>query len=210
MKKGNLFIVALCVIFCMSACEKADIDFDSDVEIRLTSLLGEEIEPVSNTLKSKGFTRMGIEQLSSFVNPNETYNFASNKKKPKTIYSAGYQLTDLSESAGKTYGSYRNSLLLKQGTEYEAQIAASPFVDLTESYVDSVRLSNNMYAYIYDDPLKFKSVYDMNYTGLVMASESWWKGERYKDKMWTIELLPGTNKRSQVGFICSDYTLYVK
>lgn len=210
MKKINLFFIAICAIFCFTSCEKEDIDFNTDVETRLTDLLGEEIGPVANTLKAEGFTRMDIEHISSFVKNDEAYNFASNTKKPKTIYSAGYQYNDGESAASKKYEDYRNSLILKSGVKYEGRIAAENFTDLSEGYTDKELISGDLYYYTYDDPMKFKMAYDFNSANLIQSTESWWKGERYKDEMWTIELVSGTNKRRQVGFICSDYTLFVK
>ncbi len=179
------FILALSLIILFSSCEKANLNIsDTNIENRLYSMVGENINAVSNTLKKEGFQKFQIDNQINFTRNKEVYIFKTSKK---TIISAAYQLNDSTKSI-KLYDEYRNVFLSKNTDNYEAFIWADNFLDFGKNYVDSVYVNVDEYIYFYDDPLKFYTVLQSNLFFLKTASESWYNGKINQDEMWNIQL----------------------
>lgn len=179
------FISLISLIFILFSCEKANLNItDTNIENRLYSMVGENINAVSNTLKNEGFQKFQFDNQINFIKNKETYIFKTSKK---TIVSAAYQLNDSTKSI-KLYDEYRNHFLQKNTDNYQAYIWADNFSDFGKNYVDSVLIDNNEYVYFYDDPIKFYTVLQTNLFFLNTASESWYNGEINQDEMWNLQL----------------------
>lgn len=173
------------LLFILFSCEKIELNLsEQNIEYVLTSMVGENINTVGNSLKSEGFQKFKFDDQTNFTKNKEAYLLKTDKK---IIVSAGYQLSDSTKSV-KLYEEYRNSFSNKQTTGYQAYIYAENFVDFSKSYIDSVKVTSNEYMYIYDDPMKFYVVLQSNMFYLKTASETWYNGDINKDKMWNIQL----------------------
>ena len=198
MKKIIPFLIFTVLFY---SCEKANINLvETNIETRLQSMVGQKIGAVSNTLKSEGFQKLKIEQQTNFIKNNEIYLL---KDIDKTIVLAGYQLKDSTKSVN-LYEEYRNSFLTKNTDGYQGYIYAEHFADFSKGYVDSIKVNNNEYMYIYDDPFKFYFVLKTNMFYLKTASETWYNGKINKDKMWNLQL---GEKAKIVAITYSDFSL---
>lgn len=191
MKKSfNILLITL--LFC--SCERANLNLtDENIENRLTSMVGEKISSVSNTLKNEGFQKIKFDNQINFVKNKEAYILKENKN---IVVSASYQLNDSTKSL-KLYDEYRNSFLMKQTDGYEAYIYADNFLDFTNSYTDSVATGNDNYIYFYNDPIAFYPVLMSNIYFLNTSSETWYKGEINKDEMWNLQF----GEKAKIVFI---------
>jgi hypothetical protein len=207
MKK--LLFISLAALF-LFGCEQANIDFqDSNIEKRLESMVGEKIGAVSNSLKSEGYKKLSFNDQTNFQKGKEAYLL---KDVQNTIVSAGYQLNDSVAKVEKLYNEYRLIFSTKPTEKYQAYIYAEHFADFKKAYIDSVKINDNDYAYIYDDPMAFALVLETNKFYLKQASETWYNGEINKDKMWNIQLGETadsqTNKKTKIVAISySDFSL---
>jgi hypothetical protein len=207
MKK--LLFISLAALF-LFGCEQANIDFqDSNIEKRLESMVGEKIGAVSNSLKSEGYKKLSFNDQTNFQKGKEAYLL---KDVQNTIVSAGYQLNDSVTKVEKLYNEYRLIFSTKPTEKYQAYIYAEHFADFQKAYIDSVKINDNDYAYIYDDPMAFALVLETNKFYLKQASETWYNGEINKDKMWNIQLGETadsqTNKKTKIVAISySDFSL---
>ena len=207
MKK--LLFISLAALF-LFGCEQANIDFqDSNIEKRLESMVGEKIGAVSNSLKSEGYKKLSFNDQTNFQKGKEAYLL---KDVQNTIVSAGYQLNDSVAKVEKLYNEYRLIFSTKPTEKYQAYIYAEHFADFQKAYIDSVKINDNDYAYIYDDPMAFALVLETNKFYLKQASETWYNGEINKDKMWNIQLGETadsqTNKKTKIVAISySDFSL---
>ena len=207
MKK--LLFLTLTALF-LFGCEQANIDFqDSNIEKRLESMVGEKIGAVSNSLKSEGYKKLSFNNQTNFQKGKEAYLL---KDVQNTIVSAGYQLNDSVAKVEKLYNEYRLIFSTKPTEKYQAYIYAEHFADFQKAYIDSVKINDNDYAYIYDDPMAFALVLETNKFYLKQASETWYNGEINKDKMWNIQLGETadsqTNKKTKIVAISySDFSL---
>lgn len=207
MKK--LLFISLVALF-LFGCEQANIDFqDSNIEKRLESMVGEKIGAVSNSLKSEGYKKLSFNDQTNFQKGKEAYLL---KDVQNTIVSAGYQLNDSVAKVEKLYNEYRLIFSTKPTEKYQAYIYAEHFADFQKAYIDSVKINDNDYAYIYDDPMAFALVLETNKFYLKQASETWYNGEINKDKMWNIQLGETadsqTNKKTKIVAISySDFSL---
>lgn len=189
----------------MFGCEKAPIDItDENIEVRLESMVGENINAVGNTLKAEGFKKINFDSQTNYTKGKETYLLKA--KTDKIIVSAGYQLSDTTKTQ-KFFDKYHYAFDAKVADEYIAEIYATNFSDWSNSYVDSIATSANDYVYIYDDPMMFYSALQVNSTNLVYASENWIIGEKNKGQMWSIQLGKGAKT---VCVLYSDFTLTEK
>lgn len=167
------------------SCEKAPINLtDENIELRLESMIGENINSVSNTLKAEGFQKMKFENQINFTKNKETYLL---KATNKIIISAGYQISDTTKTY-KFFDKYHYKFETKTTDNYIGEIYAIEFSDWGQGYIDSVKVNNNSYIYIYDNPILFYSALQTNINNLIYASENWWNGEKNKNKMWNIQL----------------------
>lgn len=181
--KKLITILSITLVFI--SCEKANLNLSQqNIEHVLTSMVGENINNISNSLKKEGFQKLKFDDQTNFTKNRETYLLKTDKK---IIISAGYQLNDSTKSI-KLYDEYRIAFSNKQTTGYQAHIYAENFTDFTKSYIDSIKVSENEYMYIYDDPMKFYVVLQSNIFYLKTASETWYNGNINKDKMWNIQL----------------------
>lgn len=207
MKK--LLFLSLAALF-LFGCEQANIDFqDSNIEKRLESMVGEKIGAVSNSLKSEGYKKLSFNDQTNFQKGKEAYLL---KDVQNTIVSAGYQLNDSIAKVEKLYNEYRLIFSTKPTEKYQAYIYAEHFADFQKAYIDSVKINDNDYAYIYNDPMAFALVLETNKFYLKQASETWYNGEINKDKMWNIQLGETadsqTNKKTKIVAISySDFSL---
>ena len=207
MKK--LLFISLIALF-LFGCEQANIDFqDSNIEKRLESMVGEKIGAVSNSLKSEGYKKLSFNDQTNFQKGKEAYLL---KDVQNTIVSAGYQLNDSIAKVEKLYDEYRMKFSSKLTEKYQGYIYAEYFADFNRGYIDSVKVNDNDYAYIYDDPMAFSLVLQTNKFYLKQASETWYNGEINKDKMWNIQLGETadsqTNKKTKIVAISySDFSL---
>jgi hypothetical protein len=207
MKK--LLFISLAALF-LFGCEQANIDFqDSNIEKRLESMVGEKIGAVSNSLKSEGYKKLSFNDQTNFQKGKEAYLL---KDVQNTIVSAGYQLNDSVAKVEKLYNEYRLIFSTKPTEKYQAYIYAEHFADFQKAYIDSVKINDNDYAYIYNDPMAFALVLETNKFYLKQASETWYNGEINKDKMWNIQLGETadsqTNKKTKIVAISySDFSL---
>jgi hypothetical protein len=200
--KKFISLLSLTLILC--CCEKAPINLtDENIERRLESMVGENINAVGNTLKAEGFKKIDFDTQINFTRGKETYLL---KSTDKTIITAGYQLSDTTKTQ-KFLDKYHFQLDSKPSDEYIAEIYASQFSDWTNSYVDSIPTSSNDYIYVYNDPIAFYSTLQVNSTNLVYASENWITGEKNKGQMWSIQLGKGAKT---VCVLYSDFTLAEK
>ena len=178
-------ITILSVALLLISCEKIDINLsEQNIEHRLISMVGENINTVGNSLKKEGFQKLKFDDQTNFTKNKETYLLKTDKK---IIVSAGYQLNDSTKSI-KLYDEYRIAFSKKQTTGYQASISAENFADFNKSYVDSVKISESEYMYIYDDPMKFYLVLQSNMFYLKTASETWYNGKINQNEMWNIQL----------------------
>lgn len=195
------FIFILTLPFIFFSCEKANLNLiDENIENRLTSMVGENITSVGNTLKSEGFQKFKFDEQINYIKGSESYLFTTSNK---IIVSAGYQLSDSTKSI-KLYDEYRITFSNKQTTGYQAYIYAENFADFTKSYVDSINVSASEYIYIYDDPMKFYPVLQSNMFFLKTASENWYNGKINQDEMWNIQL---GEKAKSICITYSDFSL---
>ena len=196
-KTFNILLITL--LFC--SCERANLNLtDENIENRLTSMVGEKISSVSNTLKNEGFQKMKFDDQINFVKNKEAYVLKENKN---IVVSASYQLNDSTKTM-KLYDEYRNSFSTKPTDKYEAYIYADNFLDFSKSYTDSVAVGNNNYIYFYDDPMAFYPVLISNIYFLHTSSETWYKGEMNKDEMWNLQL----SDKAKIVFISySDFSI---
>ena len=207
MKK--LLFISLAALF-LFGCEQANLDLqDSNIEKRLESMVGEKIGAVSNSLKSEGYKKLSFNNQTNFQKGKEAYLL---KDVQNTIVSAGYQLNDSVAKVEKLYNEYRLIFSTKPTEKYQAYIYAEHFADFQKAYIDSVKINDNDYAYIYDDPMAFALVLETNKFYLKQASETWYNGEINKDKMWNIQLGETadsqTNKKTKIVAISySDFSL---
>ena len=179
------FISLLSFALLLCSCEKAPINLtDENIELRLESMVGENISAVGNSLKAEGFQKFDFDNQTNYIKGTETYLLKESKK---TVVSAGYQLSD-STKAFKLFNKYHFSFDEKKTENYSAEIYATNFNDWSKSYVDSIKINNNEYIYIYDNPTLFYSAIQVNSFNLVYASENWWNGEKNKEKMWNVQL----------------------
>lgn len=200
--KKIISLLSFALLLC--SCEKAPINLtDENIELRLESMIGENINSVSNTLKAEGFQKMKFENQINFTKNKETYLL---KATNKIIISAGYQLSDTTKTQ-KFLDKYHFQLDSKPSDEYIAEIYASQFSDWTNSYVDSIPTSSNDYIYVYNDPIAFYSTLQVNSTNLVYASENWITSEKNKGQTWSIQLGKGAKT---VCVLYSDFTLAEK
>ena len=207
MKK--LLFISLAALF-LFGCEKANIDFqDSNIEKRLESMVGEKIGAVSATLKSEGYKKFSFNGQTNFQKDKEAYLL---KDVQNTVVSAGYQLNDSIAKAEKLYNEYRMIFSTKLAENYQAYIYAEHFADFQKGYIDSVKVSDKDYAYIYDNPMAFALVLETNKFYLKQASETWYNGAINQGEMWNIQLGEITesqkNKKTRIVAISySDFSL---
>jgi hypothetical protein len=179
------FISLLSLALLLYSCEKAPINLtDENIELRLESIVGENINSVSNTLKSEGFKKLDFDTQINYNKGKETYILKENNK---IVTSAGYQFSD-STKINSFFFKYHDSFQKKNTNDYYAEIYAINFSDWSKSYVDSINLENNNYIYIYDDPYMFSSAIQINMPNMVYCYESW-KNENSENKeTWSIQL----------------------
>lgn len=181
--KKIISLLSFALLLC--SCEKAPINLtDENIELRLESMIGENINSVSNTLKAEGFQKMKFENQINFTKNKETYLL---KATNKIIISAGYQISDTTKTY-KFFDKYHYKFETKTTDNYIGEIYAIEFSDWGQGYIDSVKVNNNSYIYIYDNPILFYSALQTNINNLIYASENWWNGEKNKNKMWNIQL----------------------
>jgi len=197
--KKIISLLSFALLLC--SCEKAPINLtDENIESRLESMVGENINAVGNSLKAEGFQKFDFDNQINYTKGKETYLLKASKK---TIVSAGYQLSD-STKTFKIFDKYHFSFDEKKTENYSAEIYATNFSDWSKSYVDSIKISNNEYIYIYDNPTLFYSALQVNSFNLVYASENWWNGEKNKGEMWNVQL----GERAKIACITySDFSI---
>ena len=197
--KKILLIISLSML--LFSCEQINVDLtNEDIENQLKTMVGEKISSVGNTLKSEGFQKIKIEEQINYVKGKETYIFIT---KNKTVVSAGYQTND-SIKTYKILDKYHYSFEKKGIENYLGEIYSTNFKDWSKSYVDSIKISNNQYSYIYDNPVLFYSTLQVNMFNLIFASESWWEGEKNSGEMWNIQL---GEKSKTVCITYSDFSI---
>lgn len=207
MKK--LLFISLAALF-LFGCEPANIDFqDSNIEERLESMVGEKIGAVSASLKNEGYKKLSFGDQTNFQKGKEAYLL---KDVQNTVVSAGYQLNDSTTKVEKLYNEYRMIFTTKFAENYQAYIYAEHFADFNKGYIDSVKVNDNDYAYIYNDPMVFALVLETNKFYLKQASETWYNGAINQGEMWNIQLGEITesqkNKKTRIVAISySDFSL---
>ena len=134
--KKIISLLSFALLLC--SCEKAPINLtDENIELRLESMIGENINSVSNTLKAEGFQKMKFENQINFTKNKETYLL---KATNKIIISAGYQISDTTKTY-KFFDKYHYKFETKTTDNYIGEIYAIEFSDWGQGYIDSVKVN---------------------------------------------------------------------
>ena len=198
MKKITCFLF---ISLLFLSCEKANLDLiDTNIENRLKSMVGQNINSVGNTLKSEGFQKFKFDEQINYIKGFESYLFTTSNK---IIVSAGYQTKD-STKVYNILDEYHYFFTQKETELYSGEIYSSDFSDWGNSYVDSINICNNDYIYIYDNPTLFYSALQNNLYFLIYSSENWYSKKDKSSEMWNIQL---GEKAKSICITYSDFSI---